>query len=393
MRSSATLPDVSAPSLVLTHPTPEEKKKTWALHHTMWGQALSLEDYLHREEYLTTVPLAKDGGVTHWILTDDSPPNQRPILSSCESLRKRALVCQAGVDGGKVQDAIGHGIFSVFTDPQYRGKGYASRMMKELNPTLARWPPAGSKDVNGHAMPNSRFSVLYSDIGKAFYAKSGWAPFESSHLAFPPVARAEGGSVSGAAKPLGYHELAELCAVDEKLLRIRVQKRAHESKDRRPSAALVPDLDQMLWHLMREDFMTKRIFGKTPTIRGAVYGEAGKRLWAVWIRGYYGGIDKVEGNTLFILRFAVEDETASEDYLAEGFRSVIEVAQAEAAEWRIQEAQMWNPTPLLRQVVAKAGLQHEFVDRDTESIASLAWYGEAQTSDIDWVANEKFGWC
>ena len=359
----------------------------------MWGQALSLEDYLHREDYLTTVPLAKDGGVTHWILTDNSPPNERPILASCESLRKRALVCQADVDGGKVQDAIGHGIFSVFTDPQYRGKGYASRMMKELNPTLSRWPPVGSKDVNGQEMPRSMFSVLYSDIGKSFYAKSGWAPFESSHLAFPPAAPGGREAASGAAKTLGYHELAELCAVDEKLLRTRIQQRTRESKDGKPSVALLPDLDQMLWHLMREDFMTKRIFGKTPTIRGAVFGEPGKRLWAVWIRGYYGGIDKVEGNTLHILRIVVEDETASEDYLVEGVRSVIQISQEEAAEWRIQEAHMWNPTPLLRRVVARSGLQYEFVERDKESIASLAWYGEGPTANVDWFANEKFGWC
>lgn len=343
-----------------------------------------------------TVPLAKNGGVTHWILTDKNlPPDSRPIYASCESLRKRAVSARPGADGQVVlQDGIAHGIASVFTDPRYRGKGYASAMMNKLGPTLAKWTDGRQGNVVGAetTAPGSLFSVLYSDIGKTFYAKTGWAAFESAHFSFPPVAASSGSQST--ARPLGFHDLAMLCNLDEQLMKTSLQQRARNLEGgKKACGALVPELDQFLWHLFREDFMTKHIFGKTPSIRGAIYGEPGKRLWAVWTRGYYGGLDKIEGNTFHILRFVVEDENMPEERVVEGFRSIIQVAQAEAAEWRSQDVQMWNPSAVLKNAAAKSGLSYEFIDRDKESIASLMWYGDEPTAAIDWVANEKYSWC
>jgi hypothetical protein len=60
-QSTMDFPDCNSPSLHLTHPTPEEKVATWTLNSVNWGTALSQSDYLEREAYLTTVPLAKDG--------------------------------------------------------------------------------------------------------------------------------------------------------------------------------------------------------------------------------------------------------------------------------------------------------------------------------------------
>ena len=321
------------------------------------------------------MPLARDGGIAHWILTTKSnnDDGSRPILSSCESLRKRAVYCKAGSD--VVVEGWAHGIGSVFTEEGFRGRGYASRMMRELA---------------GRLRGQGLFSVLYSDIGKTFYARHGWAPFESCHVAFRPVVGGVGEGAGGLARPIGYHELAELCAVDERLLRADLVRRA---KGGRTCVALLPELDALLWHLMREDYMTKCIFGKTPSVRGAVAGEPGKRVWAVWIRGYYGGLKKEEGNTLHILRVVVEDPEQPADELVDGFRSILQMAQAEAAEWRTQDVQVWNPTPKIRGLIDKCGIGYEFIDRDKESIASLMWYGEEPTAELDWVANEKYAWC
>jgi GNAT superfamily N-acetyltransferase len=398
MGSSANgLPSAEHPDLVLAESTEAELQYVWGLHHPMWGPALKIEDYLAREEFLMTVPLAKNGGVTHWILTDrNAPPDNRPIYASCESLRKRALASRLGPDGPLVQDGIAHGVASVFTNPEYRGKGYASRMMKELGPRLAEWSEGRkgpqSEEKNGNA--RSLFSVLYSDIGKTFYAKTGWEAFESTHLSFKPAAAAAGEAPSPDVKLLGYHDLAMLCHLDENLLRAKMEQAARSlpSSGKKACAALVPELDQILWHLMREDFMTKHIFHKTPEARGALFGEAGRRIWAVWMRGYYGGLDKIEGNTFHILRFVVEDENSPEDYVTEGFRAIIRVAQAEAAEWRSFDVQMWNPSELLRRAADRSGIKYEFVDREKDSIPSLMWYGDEPTTAVDWIANEKYAW-
>ncbi|KAK3324073.1 hypothetical protein B0T19DRAFT_443511 [Cercophora scortea] len=392
---AAALPSASSPSLILTHPTAAERSRIWASTHPMWGPALTLDGYLSREAYLTTVPLAKEGGVTHWILTDGSqPPDVRPLLSSCETLRKRALSACASTSTPTdvtVVDGIAHGLGSVFTDEQYRGRGYASRMMQELGKRLRTWQ-VSTNNNNGSSPPHALFSVLYSDIGKTFYARSGWAPFASSHIEFPPSPSTPTESPAPVAKPIGYHELAELCSVDARLLRSQLTRRA-ATHPGTACVALLPDLDAMLWHLMREDFMTTHIFGRTPSIKGAVSGPPGRRVWAVWTRGYYGGLDKVEGNTLHILRVVVEDEDMDVEELVGGFGEIVRLAQAEAAAWRSADVQMWNPTEKVAALVEACGIEHKTVVRDVSSIASLMWYGEGETGGLDWVANEKYGWC
>ncbi|KAK2004389.1 hypothetical protein LX36DRAFT_676979 [Colletotrichum falcatum] len=290
--------------------------------------------------------------------------------------------------------------------------------MAMMGPALARWQ--GAEMAKGEPWRDIRdgevaCSVLYSDIGKTFYAKHGWHPYESTHLDFP--VRADGGKEeetreTGAedgggrenkskarleAAPLGYHELAELCAVDERLLRARLARPSDKTR-----VSLVPDLDAMLWHLMREDYMTKHIFGRTPTVRGGVVGDRpGARVWAVWTRGYYGGLKRPEqGNTMHILRLAIEEDddensdgragSADDGFVQDAVEALLRLARAEAAEWSVNNVELWNPDPRVRALVERAGIPHDFVERETDSIASLMWYGEGE---VEWVLNEKFGWC
>ncbi|KAL1841328.1 hypothetical protein VTJ49DRAFT_7165 [Mycothermus thermophilus] len=464
----STLPDASSPELVLVHPSPAELARTWRHTYPSWGAALPSErDYLDREAYLTMAPLGRDGGLTRWILTIRGlPADERPILSSCESLRKRAVVALPAAKGNKerrengfgegkeevvVVDGIAHAIGSVFTEPAYRGRGYASRMMREVGERLRTWQAERTPIITTtNTPPRTLFSILYSDIGKHFYARHGWAAFPSTHVAFKPASITNGSpSVTNehpisplrngnnnnndrsrvspppsppspspaaahatrhstaTATPIGYHELAELCATDERLLRADLARRAQI--DITAAAAILPDLDAMLWHLMREDFMTKRIFGRTPTVRGAVAGSPGRRVWAVWMRGYYGCVNdsKAEGkNILHILRVVIEDdnnnnndsskggdERGEEDEdLVEGFRSIIRLAQREAAAWKTHEVQVWNPPARVGRLVAKCGIPYEVVERDMSSIPSLMWYGEGETGEVEWVANEKYAW-
>ncbi|RYP45506.1 hypothetical protein DL769_011455 [Monosporascus sp. CRB-8-3] len=190
------LPDASSGALVLTHPTDKEKRHTWTRNHREWGGPLGLEKYLKREPYLTTIPLARDGGITHWILStttsagsDPKQQQQRPVLASCETIRKRVLVARpgpaSGGDGGDgaavVEEATGYGIGSVYTYQEYRGRSYAARMLRELGETLRTRPRAepsnsANGDGDGERGGEAVCSALWSDIGKVFYAKKGWVP-------------------------------------------------------------------------------------------------------------------------------------------------------------------------------------------------------------------------
>lgn len=345
----------------------------WDMNALSWRGALSHKDYLDREVYLTTVPLACEKGVSHWILVDSSlPPNNRQILASCESLRKRALVAQ----NGKVTEVITHGIGSVFCNPEFRGRKYPSRMMSEIGKKVQNWQTEKYE---------CKFSILFSDIGTKFYAGFGWKPFPSTHITIPPNASA----IGNGANPLHARDLPELCAWDE----ASIHKQLSASKDGRIHVSIIPENDQMQWFHLREEFLCFRIFGperELPEIKGAIAGPAGSRVWAVWTRSYYGPLVPESGNTLHILRLVVEDETSPNN--SEYLKGILAIAQVEANKWVLNNVELWNPTPVVKEMVQQTGLPHSEVIRDKESIASLMWYGE-ESEEIVWEGNEKFGWC
>ncbi|RDW69746.1 hypothetical protein BP6252_08766 [Coleophoma cylindrospora] len=372
---SIDLPDWQSPSLALVNPTFEEQIQVWSANSAAWKGPLTKEVYIEREKYLTTVPLNCEKGITHWILVDSTlPPDQRQILASCESLRKRAFVAQ----GGAVKEVITHGIGSVFCNPKYRGRKYASRMMAEVRKVLKTWQTE-ERDC--------KFSILYSDIGKSFYAGFGFKPFPSTHIALPPSSD----SVIGeAVKPLQASDLPALCAWDE----ASIKSQLAAAKDGKIHVAIIPENDQMQWFHLREEFLCKNIFGSSkslPTVKGALAGMPGSRVWAVWTRSYYGPLVHESGNTLHILRLVIEDESAEESN-SQALKEILGFAQREAKEWVLNEVELWNPTPGLKKLVDLTGLEHSEVVRDKESIASLMWYGE-EKEEVVWVGNEKFGWC
>ena len=110
----ANLPDSSSPDLHLAHPTPNECLEIWKATYSSWGDALDLPIYLKESQFLTTIPLAKDG------VDKDLPEDKRPILCSCESFFKRGLLSDPS---GRVEDVIIQGIASVFCPEEYRGRG------------------------------------------------------------------------------------------------------------------------------------------------------------------------------------------------------------------------------------------------------------------------------
>ena len=122
--------------------------------------------YLARERHLAEQALTKDGGITYWVLvesgadTTTSSAAPRRILAGCETLRKRGIVARRkrdSTEGGRVEETVAYGVGSVYCPDEYRGRGYAGRMMDELGKVLRTWQ-AEEKGVG--------FSVLFSDIGQ-----------------------------------------------------------------------------------------------------------------------------------------------------------------------------------------------------------------------------------
>ena len=274
-------------------------------------------------------------------------------------------------------------------------------MMRDLGEKLKGWQVGEGEEAI--------CSVLYSDIGKKFYAARGWQAFPSAHVALPAAKDAKE-VVAGLPEVRLLHaaDLPELCKLDERLVRRRMEK---QSEDDKPAVALLPDTATIQWHHAREDFVAKELFGKSPLIKGAVAGPPGQRVWCYWTRVFTNPAK--EPPVLHILRLVIEDERVADfspvststsppaeaaaagtaSPTARAIAAVFAAAQQQAAEWGMQEALMWNPSPT---TLAAARLLDEgakVVEREEESIASLRWYGSGRWEDVRWVENEKYGWC
>ena len=384
------LPDSSSPKLCLRHPVPEENVRLWTLTSAVWKDALTLPLYLEESSFLSTVPLAKDGGMTQWVLVDQNlPPNQRALLASCESFRKRCLVSDPQ---GNVTEYITHGVASVFCNPEYRRRGYATRLMRELTKVFPGWQTDEKKCIA---------SVLYSDIGRKFYASVGWCPFPSYHLEF----KASLNDTQGATDILA-EDLASLCAEDEEMVWKAMARPSDRKKWR---YTIVPDEEHMHWHHSKEEWVCQKLFGKQPLRKGAMAGRPGSRVWMSWTHRYYNRPSDPDSseNTLYILRTVIEDQISlsrllpsssssppsetvtnhdhrhhhQEEELLANISAVLHTAQNEAAEWNLHQVRLWNPSPELEEAIKhqRIGIAYRRVERDEEEeeggISSLSWYG------------------
>ncbi|RMY67307.1 hypothetical protein D0863_07878 [Hortaea werneckii] len=388
------LPKSDSAELHLVVATAEENLAQQHANSTEWRGALSSEAYLRREEHLVKQQLTKDGGLTAWMLAYQPPDgSKRQILCGCESIRKKALLAK----NGQVEDVVAHGVASVFCPPKFRGRGYAGRMMSEVGKKLKDWQ---AEEKGGSA-----FSVLYSDIGKEFYAARGWQPFPSSHITIP--AEESRSSNLPQVRKLQSEDLQRLCEDDEKLLRYRLSSMAGD----RMAVALIPDVATLQWHHAREDFVSRETHGGRPDFmdggRGAlVEVKPGVRAWCVWTRVWTNPQEDAP-NTLHILRLAVEDESYSDfspaskegaqrfagSDVAKAIAALIAEAQAQARASGMHEVQIWNPTSATLAAARLIDSEATVEEREKESITSLQWYGPGAWKDVDWVCNEKYGWC
>ncbi|KAH8668293.1 hypothetical protein BGZ60DRAFT_409008 [Tricladium varicosporioides] len=366
----------SSANLHLSLPTESETFTIWTNTAASWKDSLTLPEYLRESAFLTTIPLARNGGMTTWILVDKNlPPNQRSILCSCETFRKRALIADGD---GRVSDAIVHGIASVFCPVEYRGSGYAARMMRELAMVLPGWQTEDKTYVG---------SILYSDIGKEYYAKLGWHPNPTnSHIVLQPSQL----SIDPLLEHLRESDIEILCQQDELMIRKSLSNPGERISAR---VTIVPDLDHILWHISKENFTCGMLFGKIPAIKGAIAGNPGNRIWAIWTHRYYEkpgtGNHK---NTLYILRLVIEADvpvTSPSFDQVKCLEAVLRAAQAEAAEWKLDQIELWDPVPIVQKMLAQSDIEYLLVERERDSIASAMWYGMVPT----WINNERYAWC
>jgi hypothetical protein len=186
-------------------------------------------------------------------------------------------------------------------------------------------------------------------------------------------------------------DIPPLCTRDEYLLRKTLAATPGLS------VAVVPTADTLNWFHAREDFVTSELFNRYPSSKGAVVKNDSKPLaWCIWTRIYY-----KEHSVLYILRLVVDDEVlqawaqrdegrnACEGKIA-ALETLFREATREASEWGSM-VEVWNPDDETVEAGRRVQLGVEVQEREVESVTSLRWHGTEE--ELQWIANEKFGWC
>lgn len=160
--------------------SPEDIQISHSHNYEEWGRGgLEREIYLNRERHLGSQPISKDH-IRYWTLeikTDPKDPSDGlwTNVSFCESLSRPAFY---KIKGQAIDTTVVHSIGAVFTPKEYRGKGYAKLMLKQL---IAEFdnidPETGAfaeeyKCLSQQAVDNSA-SLLWSDVG-LYYEQFGY---------------------------------------------------------------------------------------------------------------------------------------------------------------------------------------------------------------------------
>ncbi|KAL4787890.1 hypothetical protein BJX76DRAFT_248344 [Aspergillus varians] len=380
------LPPGDSSELALAQATPKERVDSIKLNSAEWRGPLDLDAYLAREETLLQQRLTKRGLIC-WILVDRrQPENARTIFGSCETYRKTIIVAR----GGRVEEASAQGVGSVYCRPEFRGKGYAKRMLEELSKKMDTW----QTEVEHSEMP--LFSILFSDIGKTFYAQFGWKPHPSSHFALPPMSKGEYSAPSTAATLPGAKILrsddVQHCMCSTSVLEKEWELlRGASLLSPGPKVAIAPDFNHFLWHWAREEFYSQKLHPDRdiPMAKGA--GNDDVKVYCAWNRNFGA---TPEENTLYILRWVYDEPNSPEETekTIKAMAAILRRAQLEAHEWNMANVTFWNPTPLLERAVALLDPSAEIIHREKDSIASLRWSGKPE-EHVEWLLNEKYAWC
>jgi hypothetical protein len=148
----------------------------------------------------------------------------------------------------------------------------------------------------------------------------------------------------------------------------------------------------MHWHFAREDFFASALHGSYPKIKGTVDRTTGCAL--IWSRVFR---DTPEQSVLGILKTIIpalhDTTTGNTADLDQSIAALLLRAQLEAKTWDMQAGvEVWSPGKVtLRAAKMLAnGEDVEVISRKDDHICSLRWEGEGR---VEWLANEKYGWC
>lgn len=342
-----------------------------------WGApALGLAQYQEKERRQRETAFSQRGSI-FWGLVqrrigdqgdgydgDDAGlmPGEDVIVCHCESHR---FDCALRSREGHVARGYSHHIGSVFTLPAFRRRGLAAFFLAEVARRM-------------RALPDALLSVLYSDIGPAYYDRLGWRlhPSTIAMLAVGHPRNAAAAATATEAETLFLDErLDELLASDNARL---VDQLVGGQYDGQQAFAVLPTRDSVEWQFcVGVTFARVRGLAELPRQCGVRLEDAD--AFVVWCHS-------PKASTLNIVRVRFQDSAAAVRLLA--------AALHEARKFELQKVCIWDPPLALRAADVASRVEITFGEREDSLSSAMILGGDAGPAEPlpVWLANEKFAW-
>lgn len=220
--------------------SPLQKVARDYLTYEAWGNRLTLPQYLVREKELRNQKWSTYAQKT-WILENQNHDG----LASCETYEILSRF------SGSILSSLA--IASVFTAPEFRKKGYASLLIKLLVEKYSKL-----KDQY-HSL------VLFSEVGESIYGSIGFIPQVSEEWVLPASDQVM------IDNEIHWLDRSSFEIHSDRFLNWPVSE-----------FVLWPNLDQIFWHLKRQDLYAAFLKKPIPKYLGAIYRNSS----ILWVADY-----------------------------------------------------------------------------------------------------------
>lgn len=290
------------------------------------------------------------------------------------------------------EETVGYGISCVYTPPENRGKGYAKHMMR-----LLHWVLASPAFLDPSAFPkqwgtppalqgNGRFSVLYTDIGEAFYRSSapgegtslgeGWIVRDAIETTWDVGPRRDVPEIGADWKNLDEDGAAAIWKRDAELIKRDVVAAAAKSDATPVLFSFTPDQGVPALQVRRLAY-----YGRLLTSAGLKPLHS----WGVVLESA-GAADEIAFATYVIdtrTTLVVSRLRATEAV----FPSLLHKITDTARECGLVKVEVWNMPQNLVSLAEKL-VGAKTADRASH-LSAFKWYGEETPDSVTWLFNEK----
>jgi N-acetylglutamate synthase-like GNAT family acetyltransferase len=254
-----------------------------------WGETLSRDQFLSREQALRNEPWCQKGMKT-WLL--ESADGE--VLASCETFQAKSSIGYA------------LGIASVYVEPRLRGKGYSNELIKLLIQDVQKQNQKA--DTLIHAL------YLFSEVGTSIYQRVGFREIPSKEWMFP-TSRQDESRLKGV-ETFTFSEYSE-----------NWNRFSSVPKDGFYIAVLP---EQIQWHLRRQELYTEFLGRKPCLFLGAYVQDS----FVIWMADY-------KHNCLRVLQCDLKSVSAATQLLSYALNYAASLELEKVRVWDVPEGFKW----------------------------------------------------